>query len=77
MYAAIHCEWDEWTIGECSKTCGTGTRLNNRTKVVEEVNGGTCDGQPSEIEECNPEPCPGIIHPSVKLLSNPNSVCIK
>ena len=59
-HAAIHCEWDEWTIGECSKTCGTGTRINNRTKLVEEANGGTCDGQPSAIEECNPEPCPGI-----------------
>merc|ERR1712136_358172 len=54
----IHCEWDDWILGECSKTCGTGTRINNRTKLVEEANGGTCDGQPSAIEECNTEPCP-------------------
>ena len=59
-YLAIHCEWDDWILGECSKTCGTGTRINNRTKLVEEANGGTCDGQPSAIEECNSEPCPGL-----------------
>merc|ERR1719322_972054 len=54
----IHCEWDEWVIGECSRSCGTGTRTNNRTKLVEEANGGTCSGQPSEIVECNTQPCP-------------------
>ena len=48
-------------IGECSRSCGTGTRTNNRTKLVEEANGGTCSGQPSEIVECNTQPCPGII----------------
>ena len=47
-------------IGECSRSCGTGTRTNNRTKLVEEANGGTCSGQPSEIVECNTQPCPGI-----------------
>ena len=55
----IHCEWDEWVMGECSRTCGTGTQVNNRTKLVEEANGGTCNGQPSEIVECNTQPCPG------------------
>ena len=68
IYAAIHCEWDEWTIGECSKTCGTGTRLNTRTKLVNEANGGTCDGEPSEVDECNSQPCPGNIHHPVKYL---------
>ena len=47
-------------IGTCSKTCGTGTRTNTRIKLVEEANGGTCSGQPTEIEECNTQPCPGI-----------------
>ena len=58
---AIHCEWDEWKIGECSRSCGTGTRMNNRTKLVEEAHGGTCNGQSSEIVECNTQPCPGMI----------------
>ena len=60
-FLAIHCEWDEWKIGECSRSCGTGTRMNNRTKLVEEAHGGTCNGQSSEIVECNTQPCPGMI----------------
>ena len=58
MILAIHCEWDEWTLGECSDSCGTGTRTNTRTKTVVEANGGTCTGQPTEIEPCNTHPCP-------------------
>merc|ERR1712080_222984 len=54
----IHCEWNDWVIGECSDSCGTGTRTNTRTKSVVEANGGTCTGQPSEVEECNTHPCP-------------------
>ena len=56
----IHCEWDDWIIGECSQTCGTGTRVNTRTKKVLEEYGGTCSGQASKTEECNTNPCPGI-----------------
>ena len=45
-------------IGECSASCGTGTRTNTRDKSVVEANGGTCTGPRTEIEECNPNPCP-------------------
>ena len=55
---AVHCEWDEWILGECSATCGAGTRTNTRVKLVEESNGGTCDGQTIEIEECQVSECP-------------------
>ena len=48
----IHCIWDEWKEGECSATCGTGTRTNTRSKLVTEANGGTCTGQPTEIKDC-------------------------
>ena len=57
---AIHCEWDQWLVGECSETCGTGTRTNTRTKLVVEEHGGTCTGEPYEIEECNTQECPGM-----------------
>ena len=56
---AVHCVWDEWILGECSTTCGVGTRTNTRVKDVTEANGGTCDGQPYEIEECKITECPG------------------
>ena len=45
-------------VAECSKTCGTGTRNDTRTKVVVEANGGTCNGQSSKIVECNTQECP-------------------
>ena len=70
LITVIHCEWDDWVIGECSRSCGTGTRTNNRTKLVEEANGGTCSGQPSEIVECNTQPCPGIIKFLYRLIHN-------
>ena len=59
LILAIPCEWDEWVIGHCSAECGVGTRTNTRVKRVEELNGGTCTGQPEEIEECMDKECPG------------------
>ena len=56
--SAIHCEWDEWVLGECSAECGVGTKTNTRVKLVEEKNGGTCDGHPTEIVECKDKECP-------------------
>ena len=32
----VDCEWSEWSIGECSVSCGGGTRIDTRDKVVEE-----------------------------------------
>ena len=57
---AIDCQWDEWVYGECSKICGNGTRTNTRVKLIDEENGGTCDGNLTEIEECNTNSCPGL-----------------
>ena len=55
----IHCVWKEWEEGECSVTCGIGTKMNTRTKLVVEANGGTCSGQSTEIKECKSDDCPG------------------
>ena len=59
MVIAIDCEWDDWSYGECSKTCGTGKRTNTREKLVSEKNGGKCSGKRTQIEECNTHPCQG------------------
>ena len=61
IISAIHCEWDAWIVGECSKTCGTGIRNNTRSKLVVEEHGGTCTGHPLEVEECNTQECPGSL----------------
>jgi len=55
---AVHCEWNDWVYGECSDSCGTGTRTDTRNKLVIEAHGGHCTGQPTKIEECNTTPCP-------------------
>ena len=39
--------------------CGDGTRTKTRQKTVEEENGGTCTGDPTEIEHCKDKECPG------------------
>ena len=55
---AVHCEWDDWVMGSCSAECGTGTRINTRVKLVEERNGGTCTGRPTEVLQCQDKECP-------------------
>ena len=59
LIVAIHCAWGNWTTGECSVTCGTGTRVDTRVKTVMESNGGKCDGCDIKIESCiNVDECP-------------------
>ena len=56
----VDCEWGEWSIGECSKTCGTGMRENVREqKVIAEFGGKECSGPESVTEACNVLECPG------------------
>ena len=58
LILAVHCEWNDWVNGTCSKTCGAGVQNNTRTKHVEEFNGGTCTGKFWEVLECEVQPCP-------------------
>ena len=58
IFPIVNCVWNEWQIGECSKTCGGGTRTNTRTKKVQEAHGGTCEGHATSKEECNAQECP-------------------
>ena len=55
----MDCEWTDWQIGQCSVTCGGGTRTNIRSKKVEEKHGGMCTGNSTVQEECNDQGCPG------------------
>ena len=60
----VHCEWNDWVIGECSETCGGGSRTNTRTqKTAAEFGGDECDGPTSSTESCNVEECPGGVYP--------------
>ena len=57
----IDCEWNEWQIDGCSKTCGGGITSKTRTKKVEEAHGGNCEGESTISESCNTQECPGTI----------------
>ena len=56
-----HCAWEDWVIGDCSVTCGGGTRTNTRTSKASAANGGVvCNEETISIDEdCNVHPCPG------------------
>ena len=56
----VHCEWNGWDVGQCSVSCGYGTRHNTRTKRVHEKNGGSCSGSSSETVSCFERECPGM-----------------
>ena len=56
----IDCEWSAWTIGQCSKSCGVGSKTKTRTKITVEAHGGSCTGTATGTEVCsNQNSCPG------------------
>ena len=56
----MDCEWGEWQLGECSKECGGGTRINTRSLKVIAAHGGVeCSGLSNVTEMCNTQECPG------------------
>ena len=58
---AVDCEWNDWTVGTCSVTCGDGIRTNTRTEKVAAAYGGEeCNGSASIQESCNIQVCPGM-----------------
>ena len=58
---SVDCQWNDWTIGTCSATCGDGTRTNTRTEKVFAAYGGEeCNGPASIQEGCNIQVCPGM-----------------
>ena len=55
----VNCEWGDWMTGNCPVTCGGGTRTNFRTKTIEELYNGTCEGEAYMEEACNVQHCLG------------------
>lgn len=56
----VHCEWNDWVIGECDKECGGGNRTNTRTEKESAAHeGDECPGPASVVESCNVKECPG------------------
>ena len=60
MNHKVNCEWGDWIIGDCSQTCGEGTRTNTRApKIVAEHGGEGCTGPRSITESCQLQNCAG------------------
>ena len=57
----VLCEWGEWEIGECSRSCGGGVKKLSRNKTVEELF-TICEGNGSYEEDCNVQECPGKLN---------------
>jgi len=54
------CEWSEWSIGECSETCGNATRKETRVKIPKDGIDGECiqDDIDTIYPNCKFIPCP-------------------
>ena len=56
----VDCEWDKWRLGDCSKECGGGIRINTRAIKQKAEHGGVeCPGSSNVTEICNIQNCPG------------------
>ena len=69
----VHCEWGDWIVGECSQSCGGGTRTNTREpKVLAEHGGEECHGPASMDENCNVQNCQGmnLFEPKLNIITN-------
>ena len=65
LIEGIDCKWGDWNEGECSVSCGNGTRNITRSKTVIEQYGGSCnDKNGSRTETCKVIECPGKIFTS-------------
>jgi len=55
----VDCAWKLWAgWQECSQTCGGGSQQRKRDKVLELHGGEPCQGDASQDQGCNVEPCP-------------------
>ncbi len=59
--SSVDCEWNEineWSV--CSQTCGGGGKSRTRSIKIQQSNGGNaCNGEKTETQPCNTNPCPG------------------
>ena len=59
-YIVVDCVWEEWIVGECSRTCGGGIQTNTRKPSTTSAHGGKeCSGSSNITKSCNTQDCPG------------------
>ena len=50
---------NDWVEGQCSVTCGGGTRTDTRTVKHKAKYGGLCKEKLTRVVKCNTKCCPG------------------
>ena len=68
----LDCQWSTWRkVGQCSKSCGVGIQVLQRTVQVRAQNGGKpCVGESTKTENCNYHACPGNLNIVMTQLKN-------
>ena len=71
IFLEVDCVWDEWVVGDCSKSCGGGLLTKTRAPLVDAAHGGVnCTGDPVVSESCNVDECPGKFNISLQEAVN-------
>ena len=57
----VECQWNEWRVGDCNKSCGKGFRIKTRSPKSRSSNlMDDCSGPSTVLESCSISECPGI-----------------
>ena len=63
VFTAVPCEWDYGSFGQCSVTCGGGTKSRFPIIIRPAQHGGYCPvhvlNEIPDTVSCNSNPCPG------------------
>ena len=68
----VDCVWSPFgNWSECSKSCGGGSKVAERTVETKAIGGGkACEGDSRKIKLCNEQPCPGMDIISINISRN-------
>ena len=63
VFTAVPCEWEYGSFGQCSVTCGGGTKSRFPIIIRPAQHGGDCPehvlNETPDTVSCNSNPCPG------------------
>ena len=67
-YKIEKCEFGDWKVGQCSKSCGGGQRLDNRPLLNPSANKSSC-GPLLKVVPCNVHSCTAPLCKNIEFIS--------